>query len=102
MYKLRQRNANVVRFAEWDKGREEIYLDRKIETVSADALSEQLASLCADTEYIYTRQTDLQVGRTNNAAPYIVLHEEYLLAYPNRRWLEMSEYVNIFVIVVSY
>ncbi|XP_022650928.1 out at first protein-like isoform X2 [Varroa jacobsoni] len=69
MYKLRQRNANVVRFAEWDKGREEIYLDRKIETVSADALSEQLASLCADTEYIYTRQTDLQSWMSSKGAP---------------------------------
>ncbi|OQR66752.1 out at first protein-like [Tropilaelaps mercedesae] len=60
MYKLRQRNAHVVRFAEWDKGREEIYLDHKIATKSAGVLSDQLSSLCADTEFIYTRQSDLQ------------------------------------------
>lgn len=66
MYKLRQRNSHVVRFAEYDKGREEMYFDQRISTETAGALSEHLASLCANTEFIYTRESDLEVGQSTS------------------------------------
>ena len=62
MYKLRQRNAHVVRSAEMDKGREEMYFDTKLPAESVRELSPYLADLCAGTNVIHTRQKDLQVN----------------------------------------
>lgn len=66
MYKLRQRNAHVVRVSEMDKGREEMYFDTKIAAGSAQELSAHLAELCSETNVIHTRQKDIQVSHVRS------------------------------------
>lgn len=69
MYKLRQRNAHVVRVSEMDKGREEMYFDTKIAAESAGELSAHLAELCTGTNVVHTRQKDIQVGAERTQCP---------------------------------